>query len=52
MGPNAKPIKIEAASLSYHEATAGVWLKPWGRLTRENTVVEGNDVMVHLQDDG
>ena len=51
VGPNAKPVKIEAASLAYHEATAEVWLKPWGRLTRESTVVEGNDVVVHLQDD-
>jgi len=51
VGPNAKPVKIEAASLAYHEATAEVWLKPWGRLTRESTIVEGNDVVVHLQDD-
>jgi lipopolysaccharide export system protein LptA len=50
-GPNAKPIKIETQSLGYHEATSQIWLNPWGRLTRENTVVEGNDVTVYLQDD-
>ena len=49
-GKNAKPMKIEAAGLSYHETTSEIWLKPWGRMTRENTVVEGTDVVVHLQD--
>jgi lipopolysaccharide export system protein LptA len=50
-GPNAKPIKIETQRLSYHEAASQIWLNPWGRLTRESTVVEGNDVTVYLQDD-
>jgi lipopolysaccharide export system protein LptA len=50
-GPNAKPIKIETQHLSYHEAASQIWLNPWGRLTRENTVVEGNDVTVYLQED-
>ncbi len=50
-GPDAKPIKIETQRLSYHEAASQIWLNPWGRLTRENTVVEGNDVTVYLQDD-
>jgi len=50
-GPNAKPIKIETQRLSYHEAASQIWLNPWGRLTRENTVVEGHDVTVYLQDD-
>jgi lipopolysaccharide export system protein LptA len=49
-GPNAKPMKIEATTLYYHEATAEVWLKPWGRMTRENTMVEGYESVVHLQD--
>jgi lipopolysaccharide export system protein LptA len=48
VGPNAKPMKIEAATLSYHEATSEIWLKPWGRMTRENTVVEGTDAVLHL----
>jgi lipopolysaccharide export system protein LptA len=50
-GPNAKPIRIETQRLSYHEAASQIWLNPWGRLTRENTVVEGNDVTVYLQSD-
>ena len=50
-GPNAKPMKIETQTLSYHEAASQIWLNPWGRLTRENTVVEGNDVTVYLRDD-
>jgi lipopolysaccharide export system protein LptA len=48
VGPHAKPMKIEAASLTYHEATSEIWLKPWGRMTRENTVIEGNDAVLHL----
>ena len=48
VGPNAKPMKIEAATLSYHEATSEIWLKPWGRMTRENTIIEGNDAVLHL----
>jgi len=48
-GPNAKPMKIEATTLYYHEETSEVWLKPWGRMTRENTVVEGYETVIHLE---
>jgi lipopolysaccharide export system protein LptA len=48
-GPNAKPMKIEGSSLDYHEATNEVDLSPWGKLTRENTQVEGEDVVIHLE---
>ena len=48
--PDAKPMKIEADGLSYHETNGEIWLKPWGRMTRENTVVQGDDVVVTLQD--
>ena len=51
-GPNAKPMRIEAASLEYHEATQEVWLRPWGKMTRGNTVVEGENAVIHLQDAG
>ena len=49
-GKNAKPMKIESACLSYHETTSEIWLKPWGKMTRENMIVEGNDVVVQMQD--
>jgi lipopolysaccharide export system protein LptA len=49
-GPNAKPMKIETTSLYYHEAIEEVWLKPWGRLTRGNTVVEGYESVIRLED--
>jgi lipopolysaccharide export system protein LptA len=49
-GPRAKPMTIEGASLDYHEADSEIWLKPWGKLTRENTVVEGENVVIHLAD--
>jgi lipopolysaccharide export system protein LptA len=48
--PNAKPMKIESASLTYHEADSTILLQPWARLTRGNTVVEGQDAVVHLQE--
>lgn len=51
VGPHAKPMKIEAGSLYYREADSEIWLKPWGRMTRENTVIEGQDATVKLQDD-
>jgi lipopolysaccharide export system protein LptA len=49
-GPNAKPMKIEASSLDYHETANEVDLKPWGKLTREGMQVEGEDVVVHLEE--
>ena len=49
-GPNAKPMKIEGASLTYRETFNEVQLQPWGKLTRDNTVVEGENVVLHLQE--
>ncbi len=49
-GKKAQPMKIEAATLSYHETTSEIWLKPWGRMTRANMTVEGNEVVVKLEE--
>lgn len=49
-GPNAKPMKIEAATMTYYEARSQVALPDWGRLTRNQTVVEGHNSMVYLDD--
>ncbi|HUI82536.1 MAG TPA: LptA/OstA family protein [Bryobacteraceae bacterium] len=49
-GANAKPMKIEATSLTYQENNAQILLQPWGKLTRDTTVVEGFDSVIHLQD--
>ena len=51
-GQNAKPMKIASATLAYHETTSEIWLKPWGRMTRESMIVEGSDVVVKLQEIG
>jgi lipopolysaccharide export system protein LptA len=51
IGPRAKPMRIEAATLYYREADNEIWIKQWGRLTRENTVIEGDDATIKLQDD-
>ena len=49
-GPHAKPMKIEAGQVIYRENLAGIWLTPWARLTRDNTVVEGGETIIALQD--
>ena len=49
-GPHAKPLKIEAGQVIYRENLAGIWLTPWARLTRENTVVEAGETVIALQD--
>ncbi|HLK62685.1 MAG TPA: LptA/OstA family protein [Bryobacteraceae bacterium] len=49
--PHAKPMLIEAGSLQYLETQSEILLTPWGRLTRENTVIEGENVVIHLQKD-
>jgi lipopolysaccharide export system protein LptA len=50
VGPRAKPMKIEAATLYYREAESEIWLKPWGRMTRGTTVIEGQDATIKLQE--
>ena len=49
VGPNAKPMKIEAGNLVYREATSDVFLTPWGRMTRDTTTMDGDNVVIHLQ---
>src|SRR5580692_4004163 len=48
--PGIKPMTIEAGNLIYHEVAGEVLLSPWGRLTRENTVVEGENPVIKLRD--
>ncbi len=47
-GPNARPMKVEASSATYKESLSEIWLKPWGKLTRGDMVVEGTDDVVRL----
>ncbi len=49
-GPHAKPMKIEAGQVIYRENLAGIWLTPWSRLTRDNTVVEAGETVIALED--
>lgn len=48
-GPKPRPMKIETDALTYREDQQEIWLKPWGRLTRGGTRVEGADVVVKLE---
>jgi len=50
-GPHAKPMKIEGGSLEYRESSAEIVLKPWGKMTRDNTIVEGENVLITLKED-
>lgn len=50
--PGAKAMHIEAASLTYHEDASEILLNPWGRMSRANTVVEGENVGIHLKEIG
>src|SRR5580658_187268 len=47
--PDVKPMTIEAGNLIYHEVAGEVLLTPWGKLTRENTVVEGENPVIKLR---
>jgi lipopolysaccharide export system protein LptA len=49
-GPHAKAMKIEAGQVIYRENLSGIWLAPWARLTRDNTIVEGGDTVIAMQD--
>jgi lipopolysaccharide export system protein LptA len=49
-GPHAKPLKIESGQVIYRENLAGIWLSPWARLTRDNTIVEAGETVIALQD--
>jgi lipopolysaccharide export system protein LptA len=49
-GPHAKHMKIEAGQVIYRENLGGIWLLPWARLTRENTMVEAGETVIALQD--
>ncbi len=49
-GPHAKPMKIEAGQVIYRENLAGIWLTPWAKLTRDNTVVEAGETVIALED--
>ncbi|HLY20603.1 MAG TPA: LPS export ABC transporter periplasmic protein LptC [Bryobacteraceae bacterium] len=49
-GPHAKRIKIESNQVIYRENLAGVWLSPWAKMTRDNTVVEAGDTVIAMQD--
>jgi lipopolysaccharide export system protein LptA len=47
--PDMKPMTIEAGSLLYKETTGEVQLAPWGKFTRANTVVEGENPLIKLR---
>ncbi|MBM3774818.1 MAG: LPS export ABC transporter periplasmic protein LptC [Acidobacteria bacterium] len=47
--PGSRPMKLEAGELRYREAEDMIWLLPWSRLTRENSVVDAASAVVKLE---
>ena len=47
--PDVKPITIESGSLLYREEPGEIQLSPWGRFTRDNTVVQGENPLIKLR---
>src|SRR5262249_6969601 len=50
-GPHAKPMKLEAGEMRYVEGSGKIWLAPWAKLTRENTVVQSEAAVITLEED-
>jgi len=49
-GAKSKPMKIETGELTYKEAQSVIWLSPWSRLTRDQTVVNAGASIVNMKD--
>jgi lipopolysaccharide export system protein LptA len=49
--PHAKPMKVEAGAMHYQEGSGKIFLEPWAKLTRENTVVQSENAVVTLEND-
>ena len=50
-GPNAMPMKIEAAQLAWNEMTGVVHMFRWSRLTRDQTKIDATESTVLMKDD-
>ena len=48
--PNGKSMTIEADGLTYLETKAEIHIPLWGKLTRDATVMEGQESVIHLRD--
>jgi lipopolysaccharide export system protein LptA len=49
-GPNSKPMKVEAGQLSWSETDGVLFLQPWSRLTRDQTVINAGNSAVKMKD--
>lgn len=49
-GPRTRPMRVEAGDLTYEEAEGKIWLRPWARLTRGETVIESAAAVLTLAD--
>jgi|GEM_PF-266712 len=47
-GPGSKPMRIEAGELNYKEHDHYILLRPWSRLTRDSSVLEGGEAVITL----
>jgi lipopolysaccharide export system protein LptA len=49
-GPRGQSMRVEAGDLTYEEADSKVWLRPWAKLTRGNTVIESGPAVITMVD--
>ncbi len=49
-GPNGRVTKMESGELTYQELNSKIWLRPWARLTRENSTLEGAETVVTMKE--
>ncbi|MBI3209153.1 MAG: LPS export ABC transporter periplasmic protein LptC [Candidatus Solibacter usitatus] len=51
-GESPHPITVESNEVIYKESESKVWLSPWAKMTRENSVLEGKATLIHLDKSG
>ncbi len=49
-GPHSKPMKVQAAEITYQELGSVVFLNTWSRMVRAETTIDAGPSVVHLKD--
>jgi lipopolysaccharide export system protein LptA len=49
-GKRSKPMRVQTEKLVYQEAASKIFLGPWSKLTRDNTVVDAAGSIINLKD--
>ncbi len=49
-GAKAKPMTVQAGELTYKETGSVIWLTPWAKLTRDQSVIDAAATVINLKD--